>query len=396
MENMRTEAIELFKGIPIRLDVKAILEKVLKGALVATSVWITASIVSKEETINLEAEKTLSPIAVEERDKLYFGAGSEVTEGANSILEMMENHIGLTKAVLNAREQAALNGYESISQKLDTAGTPSAVILDSGTEEMRNPSGNADFSNTGDSYILKFEGKLPSDYCVGSTVDLSGITLLYGEKKILLEEATVEIPDTGKAGNYNISVEYNGSKIEIPFGVTDYKVYLNGNGGICDTDTLYLTDYIMKDEIIPSRLGKEFTGWYRDEACTIPFEGAERGETVLELYAGWKDYTGFLCDEEGYITSFTGENYKIKDGLLVLPNEEGCVGIRAGALNNLSNEIFEIYVPAGMTDIEPGALENLSSLFYIEVDPGNPVYVSKDGILYNKETGTLVLLPAGR
>lgn len=396
MENMRTEAIELFNEMPFRQYLKPILVKVLKGVLVAASVCITASVVSKEETVNPgTVEKSILTAA--ESGRLYFGIGSEVTEEANSILEMMENHVSLTRAVLSARENVSLDRYERFDQFIETKGSSSAAVSDSMVEEIKNPAENGSFSDTAaGAYALTFEGALPLDYCVGSTIDLSDITLLYGDREIALEKATVEIPDTGKAGTYQILAEYNGSRTEIPFGVVDYKVHLNGNGGTCYTDVLYLTDYMIKEEVIPSRPGKEFTGWYRDEACTIPFEGAKRGETSLELYAGWKDYTGFLCDEQGYITSYTGEGYQIIDGLLVLPNEDGCVGVRAGALDNFADEIFEIYIPAGITDIEPGALENLSLLFYIEVNPDNPVYVSREGILYNKESNDLVLLPAGR
>ena len=35
----------------------------------------------------------------------------------------------------------------------------------------------------------------------------------------------------------------------------------------------------------PRRLGKEFSGWYLDAACTIPYEGVEEGISELDLYA---------------------------------------------------------------------------------------------------------------
>ena len=39
------------------LDFKPVMTRVLKGVLVAASVWITASVVSKEEAMNPEQEK---------------------------------------------------------------------------------------------------------------------------------------------------------------------------------------------------------------------------------------------------------------------------------------------------------------------------------------------------
>ena len=47
-------------------------------------------------------------------------------------------------------------------------------------------------------------------------------------------------------------------------------------------------------------------------------------------------------------------------------------------------------------DIEPGTLENLPLLFYIEVDSDNPVYESREGLLYSRTDGSLILRPAGR
>lgn len=394
---MRVETIELFNYVSLREDFKPILAKVLKGMLVAASVWITASVVSEEETKKSEIEKSASLVVAGEIGRAYAGTGSEIEKETNSILNMMEDPVGLSKAVVDAREDTVLNDKENAGSVPEVKAAAPADPAGRVEETVDSPAAGIESADTAaETYMLTFEGALPSDHCVGSTIDLSEITFLYGGEQISLEEAKVEIPDTGEAGKYEISVEYEGSKVQVPFGVVDYQVLLNGNGGVCPADVIYLTDYVMKEETIPSYPGREFTGWYRDKACTVPFVRAERGETVLELYAGWVDSTGFAYDSEGYITGYTGEGYGISDGLLVLPDEEGCVGIRAGAFDAIEDPVFEIYIPAGITDIELGALENLIWLFYIEVDPNNPIYESRGGVLYSKTSGDLVLMPAGR
>ena len=55
----------------------------------------------------------------------------------------------------------------------------------------------------------------------------------------------------------------------------------------------------------PRRLGKEFTGWYLDPACTMPFTGVEGTPVNLALYAGWKEFDGFVSDENGRIIGCT-------------------------------------------------------------------------------------------
>lgn len=389
MRIMRTEIILSFRDETLRPNFRLVMVRVLKGVLVAASVCITASVVSKEETINPGTREGMDFArnikAVEE----YPGIDGEVTEEADSILELMENDVALRRAALEEREIVEVEAHE---ERESPAVKASAVR----TEETAGPGGEDVSGPDAGVTALTFEGTLPMDYCVGSKVDLSGITLMYGGTKINLEDALVEIPDTGTAGTYCVVAKYEGSKVEIPFGVVDYKVRLDGNGGTCPEDTAYLTDYMLGETAVPVRLGKEFTGWYRDEACTIPFEGAKRGEVELTLYAGWKDFDGVLCDESGYITKYTGINYEITDGLLVLPNREGCVGIRAGALDGLEEKIFEIYVPAGITDIEPAAFQCLPHLFYIEVHPDNPIYVSEAGVLYSRVDGSVVVWPGGR
>lgn len=64
------------------------------------------------------------------------------------------------------------------------------------------------------------------------------------------------------------------------------------------------------------------------------------------------------------------------------------------ALDGIPDAV-EVYIPANITFVAPGVLEKIGGLMYIEVAPDNPVYESRDGMLYNKE-GELISRPNGR
>lgn len=73
-------------------------------------------------------------------------------------------------------------------------------------------------------------------------------------------------------------------------------------------------------------------------------------------------------------------------------NSEGVIGEHA--LDGISDAV-EVYIPANITFVAPGVLEKIGGLMYIEVAPDNPVYESRDGMLYNKG-GELISRPNGR
>ncbi len=239
------------------------------------------------------------------------------------------------------------------------------------------------------------KGSLGNDYCVGSTIDYSGLFFYYGDEVIGINDCEVSVPSTDAAGNYTMSVTYKGQQIDIPYEVVEYSAILHGYS---EEKTVSLQNYMLDTASLeePMKLGKVFSGWYRDEACTIPFVSAEQGETVVELYAGFSDFARFACDEAGYITSYTGGFGSITDGLLNLIAHPSCVGVRANAFVGMEDIVTDIYIPANIVDIEAGAFDCLPYVFYIYVEPSNPVYCSVDGVLYTKDMSTVVAQPQGR
>lgn len=199
---------------------------------------------------------------------------------------------------------------------------------------------------------------------------------------------TAALPNiSGDAGSSASDV----SESEPTHAPTVLTIYLYGNGGEPSMTTMTgSADAISSEEwSVLFKLGKVFDGWYLDAACTMPFGGVEEGVEMLELYAGWRELEGVVCNDAGYIISCgtTG------DGILALPSNAACTGIENGALAGIAGEISEIYIPANIAYIAPGAFDGLPNLMYIEAATGNPNYYSEGGVLYTS-AGEVVAAPA--
>lgn len=194
-----------------------------------------------------------------------------------------------------------------------------------------------------------------------------------------------EVPAVETPGTDTVAVP-----VEIP-------VILHGNGGLPETSELTATaeGFDLEGLAEPTRLGKLFDGWYLDAGCTIPFTKVEEGATRMDLYAGWKEFPGYRCDDAGYVTGYTDVGRVLTDGLVALPTHDSCVGLRTGAFAGIEEEIFDVYIPANITKIEEHAFDGMSNLMFIEVAAGNPAYYSVDGVLYHSDR-SLAVMPAGR
>ena len=107
------------------------------------------------------------------------------------------------------------------------------------------------------------------------------------------------------------------------------------------------------------------------------------GEADRDDY-GMREFSGFLVDEDGYITGAT-VRVDLTDGILILARDTGCIGIREGALTGLEGSVIEIYIPPNICEIELGVFDTFASLAYIVAAEDHPVYYSKNGIIYPKE-----------
>lgn len=228
-----------------------------------------------------------------------------------------------------------------------------------------------------------------------------------GEEKENTKNMTVAAPEEAVAGampetDSDISENADSSTKEdvgegeentgSPASVLAIELY--GNGGTPEkiTDSCNVSEFSIENYEIPTRMGKLFDGWFCDKECKQPFSKAEPGQTSLVLYAGWKEFPGFLCNDKGYITGYTDASVFLKDHLLVLPRYDTCVGVEKSALKGLEEKISEIYIPANISYIESGVFDDLTNLIYIEVNPKNSKFYSRNGILYYKN-GDIAAFP---
>lgn len=116
-----------------------------------------------------------------------------------------------------------------------------------------------------------------------------------------------------------------------------------------------------------------------DEAGTGGNTAGDREDTDAGSL-GTNELSGFLIDKDGYITGVT-ERVDVTDGVLIFARDEGCIGIRKGALSELVGCVWEIYIPVNICKIEPGALDEFLFTAYIEVAPDHPCYYSENGVL---------------
>ena len=114
----------------------------------------------------------------------------------------------------------------------------------------------------------------------------------------------------------------------------------------------------------------------------------------IRLYAGWKEFDGFVCDANGYVTACTNADTMLRDGFLVLPTSASCTGIAASAFDGVEDRIMEVYIPANIHYIAEGIFDRLPNLLYIEAASGNPYYYSEEGVLY-RTNGEIVATPRG-
>ena len=193
------------------------------------------------------------------------------------------------------------------------------------------------------------------------------------------EKEEEQVPDTGAEPLISVLVTFH------------------GNGGTLSVAEMTLDEYYLDISSVakPRRLGKVFDGWYTDSSCTVPFAGIENGQTEVHLYAGWKEFPTYICDDRGYITGYTDADAVAQDATIILPTSPDCLGVEAGAFAGLEDLIFDVYIPPNIIDIAPGVLESFPNLMFIQVAEGNPAYYSDSGILY-KADGTLYVYPAGR
>ena len=105
---------------------------------------------------------------------------------------------------------------------------------------------------------------------------------------------------------------------------------------------------------------------------------------------------GFIIDGTGTITGVADYEKAVKEGRLTLPSSDQCSKIAATTFTDAPDGILEIVIPANIIFIEEGTFADLKDVEWYETEPGNPVYVSRDGVLFSEQETCLFAFPAGR
>lgn len=105
---------------------------------------------------------------------------------------------------------------------------------------------------------------------------------------------------------------------------------------------------------------------------------------------------GFIIDGTGTITGVADYEKAVKEGRLTLPSSDQCSKIAATTFTDAPDGILEIVIPANIIFIEEGTFADLKDVEWYETEQDNPVYVSRDGVLFSEQETCLFAFPAGR
>ncbi len=197
------------------------------------------------------------------------------------------------------------------------------------------------------------------------------------------------------------------TRIELPEGVTSI-------GSDAFEDCRSLTGIIV-DEKNPEYMSQDGILYDKKQNRLICCPGGKTGNIIIPAsvistggytaFGGCSSLTGITVD---------GKNpeYMSQDGILYNKNQKKlicCPGGKTGNvvipanMTSIESYAFEdcrnltrIELPEGVTSIGDGAFRGCSSLTEIMADKNNPVYMSIDGILYNKNQKKLICCPEGK
>ena len=159
----------------------------------------------------------------------------------------------------------------------------------------------------------------------------------------------------------------------------------------CDS----LTSVIIKSDVsFPYDCGL----WIKKDGIEYRVENKN---TLAVDCSFWNDYSGDIIIP---VTVTAGNTFDVKsissytfsrDSItsITIPNSVTEIG---GAAFSGCRSLTSITIPNSVVSIGKYAFGNCSSLTEINVESGNTEYVSVDGVLFNKDTTTLISYPAGK
>ena len=146
--------------------------------------------------------------------------------------------------------------------------------------------------------------------------------------------------------------------------------------------------------------------WYYPYVCTALQRGFmsldENGcfNPTQQAYASDIDLSVVRAAIPGHFTfdaaSGTITGYKGNDSVITIPAEIDGVPVTRIAHLGMQSTITQIVIPASVTEIETNAFGLCGSLESFQVDPQNPVFGVKEGVLFSKDGGILIRFPRAK
>ena len=221
----------------------------------------------------------------------------------------------------------------------------------------------------------------------------------------------------GVAQNADVLIDKNGN---VSYRESDGTVYLDTDDGfrfVVEDEQYILVSYIGEDDTVtlPDHIngtGYRIGGFEGAKKVIIPYgftevnESAFYGSKLLQsvvipdsvqsiqsgAFAGCENLKDVVIPDSvthihGFAFNGCTELEKID-----MPDHVTFIGMNAfGYCESLA----EIYIPSSVIEIEHNAFDACSTLRGITVDANNPVYASKDGVLYTKDLSKILAVPDG-
>ncbi len=131
-------------------------------------------------------------------------------------------------------------------------------------------------------------------------------------------------------------------------------------------------------------------------ACsnTGEYDGNSLPESVFIESKSNDDYKYDVYEDYVIITEYFGEDFRVTIPSRLSGKPVMGIGANAIGISMLAIEIVDI--PKSVVYIEPSAFFGCTTTKTYSVNEGNPVYKSKDGVIYSKDGKALLHYPSGR
>lgn len=154
---------------------------------------------------------------------------------------------------------------------------------------------------------------------------------------------------------------------------------------------------------VSSTKGPEPTGWNQDvirkKTVEEGYADEDGNETPLFYHSIWNEEEGKIQEGEVQVWSDKDHPYK---GFINVPSEIKVEG-ETYTVTRIGKEAFyynenlnSIYLPATINVIDETGFDELPDLESIYIDSNNEYFMVEDGILYNSDQTTLLLIPSGK